>query len=301
MAGRAPFTAKLMIVQIYEIQTPHEAERCIVLGVDRLGSVLLSEEEWKNSDIREVIRLSEGTRTRNSLIPLFQTRDTLYRAMDYYRPYFLHLCESLTDDKGHVLDLSPFINLQKDFKNKFPEIHVVRSIPVPEQGKAADFPVLQIAEAFKAASDGFLIDTWLGREPVEGFIGITGKLADRDLSKKLVGWSSIPVILAGGLSPDNVHDAVIAIVPAGADSCSQTNLVNGGGQPFRFRKDFGKVDAFVREVRRADALLREEKTGLERKLHPLKARARKGKNVAGARLEEEIALIERELERYRWA
>ncbi len=36
-----------MIVQVYEIQTPHEAEKCIDLGVDHLGSVVLSEEEWR--------------------------------------------------------------------------------------------------------------------------------------------------------------------------------------------------------------------------------------------------------------
>ena len=32
-----------MIIQIYEIQTPSEAERCIELGVDHIGSVILSE------------------------------------------------------------------------------------------------------------------------------------------------------------------------------------------------------------------------------------------------------------------
>ena len=32
-----------MITQIYEIQTPQEAEKCIELGVDQIGSVLLSQ------------------------------------------------------------------------------------------------------------------------------------------------------------------------------------------------------------------------------------------------------------------
>lgn len=290
-----------MIVQIYEIQTPQEAERCILLGVDRLGSVLLSEENWKQPEIREVIRLSEGTKVKNCLIPLFQTKDTLFRAMDYYRPHFVHFCESLTDQTGRVVDTAPFIDLQRQFKHKFPEIPVIRSIPVPEHGKGSDFPAMQLAEALQAVSDVFLIDTWLGKEPVEGFIGITGKPADRELSKKLVAWSPLPVILAGGLGPDTVYEALIEVMPAGADSCSQTNVVDGRGIPCRFRKDFEKVRAFVQEARRAEAFLREKKAALETKLHSLKAQAHEAQNMAMGRLEEEVRPIEKELERYRWA
>ena len=36
-----------MITQIYEIQTPQEAEKCIELGVDQIGSVLLSQGDWR--------------------------------------------------------------------------------------------------------------------------------------------------------------------------------------------------------------------------------------------------------------
>jgi phosphoribosylanthranilate isomerase len=301
-----------MFVQIYEIQTPQEAERCILLGVDRLGSVLLSEEEWKKPEIRELIRLCDGTETRISLIPLFQARDTLYRAMDYYRPHFVHFCESLTDDSGRMVELDPFISIQKEFKEQFPEIDIVRSVPVPEQGKAPQFPMLEIAAMLQPVSDAFLIDTWLGKEPVEGFIGITGRLADRDMVDKLVRWSSIPVILAGGLSPENVYDAMLEIMPAGADSCSQTNGLDDRGRPARFRKDFGKVEAFVREVRRAEAILRGARTDLERKILHLTAELQDRQAALPAHsvrphqimviedLEEELDLMEKELARYRW-
>ncbi len=42
-----------MITQIYEIQTPKEAAQCIELGVDHIGSVLLSQEEWKQPLIKD--------------------------------------------------------------------------------------------------------------------------------------------------------------------------------------------------------------------------------------------------------
>jgi phosphoribosylanthranilate isomerase len=302
-----------MIVQIYEIQTPREAEKCILLGVDRLGSVLISEEEWKQPGLRDVIRLSEGTRTQNSILPLFQTKDTLYRAMDYYRPHFIHFCENLTDDSCRMLDTTPFINQQREFKEKFPEIRILRSLPVPEQGAKPEFPVLEIAAKLRTTSDAFLIDTWLGKPPVDGFIGITGKLADRELSRKLVYECSIPVLLAGGLSPDNVYDAILEVMPAGADSCSHTNLVSDRGRPLRFCKDFEKVDTFVREVRRAETFLQEKKSDLERKIRDLNSELKERQAALPAHsvrphqflaieeLEEKILSVEKELMALRWA
>ena len=302
-----------MLVQIYEIQTPQEAASCIDLGVDRIGSVILSEAHWKIPEIREAIRVSEGTGTRNSLIPLFNTKDSLYRAMDYYRPHFVHFCESLTDGSERIVDLQPFVELQREFKKKFAEIGIIRSIPVPEQGKAPRFPVLEIAKALEATTDAFLIDTWLGKEPVEGFVGITGRRADADLAKNLVLQSAIPVILAGGLSPDNVHDALVQVVPAGADSCSHTNAVDALGIPVRFRKDFAKVQRFVHEVRRTERELRLLVKGLEEKLESLRSELRDREAALPAHsvrphqilviedLEEKIASAEKEYEAFRWA
>jgi len=241
-----------MIVQIYEIQAPEEAERCIELGVDHLGSVLLSEEEWRQPLIREVVRLTEGSGARNSLIPLFGSQETLYRALDYYRPHFVHFCETLTDDRGRALELDPFLELQAALKGRFPGVGIIRSIPVPHEGHDLEgFPTLSIAERLEPLTDLFLTDTWLGREPVEGYIGITGRTGDRNLLRGLVTHSRNPVILAGGLSPENVYEHLVDTRAAGADSCTRTNAVDGQDRPIRFKKDFGKVRAFVQEARRA--------------------------------------------------
>lgn len=255
-----------MLAQIYEIQAPEEAEKCISLGVDRIGSVLLSAAEWKNAEIREVIRLTDQTKTRNNLIPLFDDWDTLCKAMDYYRPHFVHFCDNLTDAQGHPMDLTPFILLQEKFKNTFPEIGIVRSIPVPHDGLAPDFPCLGLVHELEEASDFLLIDTWLGKEPVAGFVGITGTLADLERAKAVVLQSKTPVLLAGGLSPENVFDTVSEVLPAGADSCTQTNQVDASGTPIRFKKDFVKVERFVKEIRRAEAALPSRREALMQQL-----------------------------------
>ncbi len=240
-----------MQVQIYEIQAPFEAQKCIELGVDTIGSVLMSKEEWRIPSLKDVFRSTGGTSVKNSLIPLFQDADTLYKALDYYQPDIIHFCESLTDERGCQIDLNSHIQSQSHIKQKFPEISIMRSIPIPQNGDSAEFPTLNIARSFEPVSDLFLTDTWLGKEPVEGYIGITGKTVDGGMAKKLVLQSEIPVILAGGLSPENVYDALLETMAAGADSCTQTNWVDGNGNPIRFKKDFHKVKKFVKEVKRS--------------------------------------------------
>ena len=97
-----------MIIQIYEIQKPQEAEKCIELGVNHLGSVLLSQDTWRVRELKDVVRLSDGTDMKNSIIPLFRDKDNLFRSLDYYRPHYVHLCHSLTDDEGREKGLESY-------------------------------------------------------------------------------------------------------------------------------------------------------------------------------------------------
>ncbi|RJR27231.1 MAG: hypothetical protein C4582_00875 [Desulfobacteraceae bacterium] len=240
-----------MIVQIYEIQSPWEAEKCVSLGVNHIGSVVLSSVEWRKPELLEVVKISREVGAKSSLIPLFGDLDQLSRVVDFYKPNYLHLCESLTDSLGNALPASRLIERDASLKERFPALEIMRSIPVPVEVSARGFPTLEIAKFFEPVSTVFLIDTWLGKEPVEGFIGITGRTADKGLSKKLVEQSRLPVILAGGLSPENVYDSIRAVRPAGVDSCTLTNQRDVFGKPVRFQKDLARVKRFVEEARRA--------------------------------------------------
>ena len=62
---------------------------------------------------------------------------------------------------------------------------------------------------------------------------------------QLVRQSRIPVILAGGISPDNVQEAIRQVRPFGVDSCTQTNAVDKHGKPIRFKKDYEKVRLLI--------------------------------------------------------
>ncbi len=150
--------------------------------------------------------------------------------------------------------------MQAEVKRCFPGIQIMRSIPVPDRA-AHDFPVFELMTWFEPVSDYFLIDTYIvgqnceADQPVQGFVGITGQTCDWQTAAQVVAKSGIPVILAGGLSPENVYDAILRVRPAGVDSCTQTNAVDKTGKSIRFKKDPERVEKFVAEARRAAAEL----------------------------------------------
>lgn len=95
--------------------------------------------------------------------------------------------------------------------------------------------LLQYARDFHAAK-GLLLDAW-----VEGVRGGTGAVFD---------WSLIPrdlpapVILSGGLNPDNVEQAVRQVQPWAVD-------VSSGVESAKGIKDMQKMEAFMTGVRNA--------------------------------------------------
>ena len=251
-------STQFMLVQLYEIQTPAEAEALIALGVDHIGSVILTASCWKDAAIRETVRLTRSAGARSSLIPLFNTPATVMEMLDYYRPDIVHFCESVSDRNGMLEICQNLLNLQKQVRKNFPEIAIMRSIPIAPPGFARHVPTLELAALFEPASDYFLTDTLLVQntsktgpadQPVNGFIGITGQTCDWFMARKLVDAARIPVILAGGISPDNVVEGLRQVRPAGVDSCTGTNARDSYGQPIRFQKDPARVKRLVEAVR----------------------------------------------------
>jgi len=265
-----------IIVQIYEVQEPGEAEKLIELGVDHIGSVILDRENWRDPAIREVVRLTAGTPAKSNLIPLFSAADQVFRVLDYYEPDIIHFCEHIPASNGKHTEtykyIQDYIVLQENIRNRYPGMQIMRSLPLPRPVtatapiSAAAFRsgIGELVDAFGPVSDFFMTDTVLGtqsgasdeaEQPVEGFVGITGETCDWDVAAWLVNISPLPVILAGGLSPENTFDAIARVRPAGVDSCTRTNVLDPQGLPVRFRKDFKRVQHLIEEARRAEKIL----------------------------------------------
>lgn len=80
---------------------------------------------------------------------------------------------------------------------------------------------------------------------VPGHYGGTGAVGDWEAAGRLAARGDIPpLILAGGLTPDNVADAIRAVRPAGVD-------VAGGVEAAPGTKDADKMRAFVDAAKRA--------------------------------------------------
>lgn len=95
--------------------------------------------------------------------------------------------------------------------------------------------IAQLVAPYEDAA-GILLDTF-----VPGIPGGTGAAFDWSLVPHNL---SKPVILAGGLTPQNVFAAIEQVRPYAVD-------VSGGVEASKGIKDAGKVEAFLREVRRA--------------------------------------------------
>jgi phosphoribosylanthranilate isomerase len=248
---------KRCLVQIYEVQTPDEAEILIEIGIDHIGSVLLSSDQWQQPSIKAVVDCTRGTDVKTSLIPLFQNMDDISRALDYYQPDIVHFCEALGahNESSGAWELA--FRVQSAIKGRFPEIKTMRAIPIAPPGSSGAVPSLILARRFEEISDLFLTDTLMvatnssadGQQPVNGFVGITGLPCDWDVAAALVRQSTIPVILAGGIGPENVADGIARVRPAGIDSCTGTNAVDDKGHPIRFRKNMNKVRQLVKTVK----------------------------------------------------
>lgn len=242
-----------MIIQIYEIQAPDEALLMARCGVDHIGGVVLSELEWKIPALKDSVGVIRESGRKSSIIPLFEDPDAVCRVIEWYQPDIVHFCGilnngSAVDDHG----VERAILLQSGVKKRFPNVEIMRTIPIAEPDYGAEIPTLELARRLEFASDWFLTDTMLvrgERQPVTGHVGITGKVCDWNIASDLVKQSDIPVILAGGLSADNVTAGILHTNPVGVDTCTATNLLDDAGRPIRFRKDPEKVRRFVSACR----------------------------------------------------
>ena len=74
--------------------------------------------------------------------------------------------------------------------------------------------------------------------------GGTGRVIDWRLARRTRELAPQKLFLAGGLTPDNIEEAIAAVVPYGVDACSGLECAPG-------RKDSARVRDFIARARRA--------------------------------------------------
>jgi phosphoribosylanthranilate isomerase len=213
-----------MLVQIYETSSADEAASLIRTGVDHIGVLVGNGAYPREQSIEAARRILRAVLppSKGSVLYLSADIGLIERIVLSLRPSILHLGAStdlLTPE--HVWQL----------KKKFEWLCIARSIPL------VDKESISIAKRYDGIADILLLDS---HRPGDTQIGALGVTYNWKLDREIVERVRIPVIIAGGLGPDNVAAAINAVRPAGVDSKTKTDKYDGS-----HTKDLEKVKQFA--------------------------------------------------------
>ena len=212
-----------MIVQIYETQHASEARALETVGVDHIGVLVGQGRYARELRPAQARRIFEGiTKARRVALSLADDLEEVIEVVAQTVPDILHL-----GTVPEALGPEAVVTL----KSRFPDLTLMRTIPVIDEQS------LLLAQQYDGLVNYLLLDTY---QPGETQVGATGAPHDWDLSRRIVRSVQTPVILAGGLGPQNVAAAIRAVRPAGVDSKTHTDQDGGPC------KDIEQVRALVR-------------------------------------------------------
>jgi phosphoribosylanthranilate isomerase len=213
-----------VIVQIYGITTVDDAATVNALRPDNVGVVLHDDvDTWDSVDEPTMRRIVAELRdVRVVALSLSRDPDRVRRIAAKVEPAIVHVARAVDG-----LGVDHIAQLRADLA----PIELMVTIPVRDKSSVLD------ALLFAPVADYLLLDSM---DPASGVVGATGLTHDWSWSREIVEQVDVPVILAGGLGPDNVRAAIDAVGPAGVDSETNTSRTDN-----RRRKDLDKVARFI--------------------------------------------------------
>lgn len=220
---------KLVFVQIYGITTSEDAALVDRLGPDSIG-VVLDEgiETWDSVDADVAHQIVSTVRqARITALSLSTDPDRALATARALGPDLLHLA------RAHQMETAALERIRVSIEP------AQLMLTVPVQGPHS----ISMAHRLAEFADYLLLDT---KHPETGTVGATGRTHDWTISAAIVRTLNRPVVLAGGLGPRNVEDAIAAVKPFGVDSETRTSMDTD-----RRRKDLVKVETFIELARAA--------------------------------------------------
>lgn len=211
-----------VIVQIYSLTHPDDVTACVDAGVDHIGVVGGDQAlpaAVSNERVRTLFELVPSS-CRTVALTVATDVDTITEYARAVDPDILHL--SSATDGVSVAEM-------RTLRDRLPACELMKAIDV------SDDTAIAAAERFAPVSDWVIVDSVT--DDVDG-VGAAGTTHDWSISRRIVDAIDTPVILAGGLSPDNVAAAIETVDPAGVDSFTHTSRTET-------RKDHDLVEAFV--------------------------------------------------------
>ncbi len=227
-----------MIKQIYSLITYEESIKTMEAGADHIGLVPMQNggvpAHRVQLDVVEKIFI-EAKRRHVKSVAIMLTNDT---------NEILNISQQIQPDILHIagMEYSATPEFAKHLKELCPNTALMQAILI--DGPEA----INRAKHYAEFCDYLLTDSGLAEDTG---IGASGETHDWSIDTEIVSSVDIPVIIAGGLGPDNVEEAIKKIRPYGVDSLTKTSIKYEGGH---MEKDIQKVREFCE---RADKAARE--------------------------------------------
>lgn len=217
-----------MFTQIYSIQTVEEALACAEAGADRVG-VLVGVPGGKfpcaihEDEAGRIFEALKGKAVR-VLISVADNEEDILSQTERLKPDVLHLCANFEGDA----------DFREKLRVRMPEVKLMEAVGI------VDGSAIEDAKKKAAYADLLILDSVSKTVPGVGAAGVTH---DWSIDRAIVEAVDIPVILAGGLGPENVAEAIEAVHPDGVDSLTKTSVVKDG---VILHKDIDRVREFCR-------------------------------------------------------
>jgi|TARA_B110000438_G_scaffold92904_1_gene92489 phosphoribosylanthranilate isomerase len=223
-----------MKVQIYTIQSVKEADSLVKLGVDNIGLTPASIGLPGEISIELAKEIFLSVKSNNNIaLSVSNDIDEIQEMIFEVNPDILHLC-----GEAGAIDDKDILTLKSSIQSDPYNIKIMQAISVD------NWDAVDLAKHYSNFVDYLILDT--STTEVEG-IGASGDIHDWDISKAIVENVNIPVVLAGGLSPENVKEAIVKVSPWGVDSLTHTNKYFNNG---KFTKDLKKVERFIKNSKK---------------------------------------------------
>jgi len=197
-----------MLTQIYEVSSPAEASRIAAIGISHIGVLVGDGRFPREQPLAMAKRIAAAVAPPSKLSLLFLNDDValIETWASQLKAPIVHL--------GAAPDLLPPRRVA-ELKRRLPGRLIMRSVPIFGEDS------MGIARSYEGVADFLLLDS---HRPGDRQVGALGVTHDWSISRRIVETIRIPAILAGGLGPDNVADAIRMVQPAGVDSKTKTDL-----------------------------------------------------------------------------
>lgn len=221
--------------QIYSIVNYNEAVATMDAGADHIGLVPMQSggipaHRVPYDVVDRIYSEAKSRGVKSIAIMLNKDIEEIFFIIKRVKPDIVHIAgmEYTADER-----------FAERLRNECPGVELMQAVLVDGPG------AVDKAKKYAEFCDYLLTDSGLAKDTG---IGASGQIHDWDIDAEIVQSVDIPVIIAGGLGPDNVEECIKMIKPYGVDSLTKTSYKYDDGV---IEKDIPKVQEFCERADKA--------------------------------------------------